>query len=672
MKLPRQKRGISGSRKAHAPYNFVPLPERRSLVFGKSDLGAQPPEEVNKVLNRLPAHDRYSTQKLLTGFLTVGVKTLTPLYVRGMFPLSEFLVQEKGQELTNDYRLLLKNQPEFFHTHNPNEPIIPGSSLRGMVRTLVEIVSYGKITRVSERKLFFRTVDDTAVGIHYRDRMGGNVETGFIRQTEGRYFIKVCSMSRIKRSLLVPDPAELYDGRPPNRTPQWNRSKTWRQYMQVWVLLDGEGNITAINAEEPDDESYLPARLVITGDMNDKKQEFLFFEPDDDAEEVDVSDDIVDRFHDDDQITQWQQKAFDKDKPRKNWRKRDGMLRANLNNMGDPVFFLRENGQLTFFGRAGMFRLPYLTRPLDLVSTQLRNPLDVDIAEAMFGYVRTGDELKVMRDAAVYTPEQLQQGKKLRAYAGRVFVSDAVLDPDQELPHVEETITPRILATPKPTSFQHYIVQQDEDKDGLSHYDDQETVIRGHKLYWHRGRRALEQLRETDQKWLEDGEVKRNSTQHTRMNPVRANKSFTFRIYFENLSDVELGALLWALEPQGDTRKRYRHKLGMGKPLGMGSIELAPTLHITNRKQRYESLFKGDNWETGESAPPDKNALIQAFEKFILTTQNENKQRLAETDRIQVLLKMMEWQDADPGPSRDYMKLGAFKERPVLPDPRDV
>lgn len=168
----------------------------------------------------------------------------------------------------------------------------------------------------------------------------------------------------------------------------------------------------------------------------------------------------------------------------------------------------------------------------------------------------------------------------------------------------------------------------------------------------------------------ENGEVKLNSTQHTRIEPVKANKSFTFRIYFENLSNVELGALLWALEPQGDTQKKYRHKLGMGKPLGMGSIELVPTLHITNRKQRYESLFKGDNWETGEFPPPDKSTLIQAFEKYILTA--ENRQRLAETDRIQVLLKMMEWQDADPGTSRDHMTLDDFRRRPVLPDPRDV
>lgn len=484
MTLPRQKRGISGNRKAHAPYNFVPLPERMSLVFGKSDLDAQPTEEANKVLNRLPAHNRYSTQKLLTGFLTVGLKTLTPLYVRGMFPLSRFLVQEEGKEPANDYRLLLKNQPEFFHTHDPNEPIIPGSSLRGMLRTLVEIVSYGKIMRVSERKLFFRTVDDTAVGIHYRNRMGGNVETGFIRQKDGRYYIKVCSMARVKRSLLVTNPADLYDGRPPNRTPQWDPAQIWRQYMQVWALLDGEGNVSNINVDEPDNDDYLPARLVITGDMQDKKREFLFFEPDDDAEEVDVSEDIVDRFHDDDQITQWQQKAFDKDKPRRNWRKRDGMLRTMLNSLGDPVFFLRENEKLTFFGRAGMFRLPYLNRPLDLVPIALRHPLDVDIAEAMFGYVRTGDELKVMRDAGVYTQEQFQQGNKPRAYAGRVFVTDAVLDPNQELPHVEETFTPKILAIPKPTSFQHYLVQQDEHKDKLSHYDDQKTVIRGHKLYW--------------------------------------------------------------------------------------------------------------------------------------------------------------------------------------------
>ena len=54
-------------------------------------------------------------------------------------------------------------------------------------------------------------------------------------------------------------------------------------------------------------------------------------------------------------------------------------------------------------------------------------------------------------------------------------------------------LTPQILASPKPTTFQHYLVQPDETgatKRDLKHYASkpvEETVIRGHKLYWHKG-----------------------------------------------------------------------------------------------------------------------------------------------------------------------------------------
>lgn len=53
----------------------------------------------------------------------------------------------------------------------------------------------------------------------------------------------------------------------------------------------------------------------------------------------------------------------------------------------------------------------------------------------------------------------------------------------------DETITPSILASPKPTTFQHYLVQTSDEKPELKHYasqPNQDTVIRGHKLYWHK------------------------------------------------------------------------------------------------------------------------------------------------------------------------------------------
>jgi hypothetical protein len=60
-----------------------------------------------------------------------------------------------------------------------------------------------------------------------------------------------------------------------------------------------------------------------------------------------------------------------------------------------------------------MMRLPYLHTPIDFVPEDLRREEDLDLAEAIFGYTKSRGE------------------GKARAYASRVFVGDALLEPGQ-------------------------------------------------------------------------------------------------------------------------------------------------------------------------------------------------------------------------------------------------
>ncbi len=687
LNLPKHK-NPSSDRTASAPYNFVPLPE--VVVTAVDDA------------NDLPDHDRYYPDRH-TGYFEMTLTTKSPLYVRCPFTRAEFDLDEQdkdrnGRKIDNQTRYAdrIKNTPHFFYTRDPNQPIIPGSSLRGMLRSVLEIVSYGKMQWVTEKNLFFRTVDDTAVGQHYRRRMTGRVEAGFLRRTADGYVIKVCHMARVQRNKLS---GHFYEGQEPNKTPRWNGQPC--QWMPVWVRLSNNGKfVEEIRYEHQ--TGWREGRLVITGDVPGKREEFVFLLPADNPEEISVPGDVIERFHDDDQITQWQERAFPKDKPEPNCRDRNGTLRRNPPEPGDPVFFLRENGHLTFLGRAQMFRLPYTNRPIDLVPSDLRRPEDVDYAEALFGFVRTREELEDMKRRDVIS-EMPKQGDKRRAYAGRVFVTDAVLEEGQtDYWLSDEPITPKILAMPKPTAFQHYLTQQEpDDKNRLDHYDSpppHETVIRGHKRYWHQGLSTdegltLDQIRER----IEDERARlhelETSTQHTQFRPVKPGVRFKFRIHFENLSERELGALCWMLHPLGDPEKTYCHHLGMGKPLGMGAVKLEATLYLTNRPRRYSSLLDGDNWQMGMTGPGESlsdrktlKRLTHAFEQHILDALGLNTQRhyLYEVKRIGMLLKMMEWPGypADPNgdrflasqnrPNTRYMTIqpnNEYRERPVLPDP---
>jgi CRISPR-associated protein (TIGR03986 family) len=646
----------------------------------------------------LPNHDAYQPGRH-TGFFTVILETKSPLFVRAGLSRervsnqpSEWEQAERQKNSSNEgipFRALLKNKPEFFYTNDANEPVIPGSTLRGMLRSLLEIVSYGKMNRVSDKRLFFRTVDNTAVGLAYRDRMvgslafGNKVEAGFIQATAGgRYLIRACEVLRVSRDLLFDvlpgggrEPAEtLYEGRGPNMTPKWNY-----QYHPVWVRRSARGREVDDITSRPRDD-YEEGHLVITGNMQDKRKEFVFLIPLEDAATIVVPKEMADRFHDKDQITLWQQRAFPKDKPIQNGRQQKGWLANRTPPEGQPVFFLRERREgetqetLSFFGRAQMFRLPYLRGPKDLIPDYLRKEETVDYADALFGYVRNKK-----------LDTKLLAGDKRIAYAGRVFVSDATLQPGQKNLWLDANyIVPRILGGPQATCFQHYLVQQTARKDSLNHYDTPGATLRGHKIYWTHKQVGMKDI-------IAIPAPPDTSTQHTQFKPLGAGKLFTFKVHFENLSDVELGALCWTLQPQGDPAQQYFHKLGMGKPLGMGKVLLKDiTLEITNRPARYTGLFNGGQWLTGAKTD-EIGPFLTAFDQEMRKKLGLEHQcrSLAEIKRIAILLRMMAEPDFrtdstcrnaiafdDAGtPDLRYMLIidgktgNDYRNRPVLPDP---
>lgn len=613
---------------AHAPYNFVPLPERAI------DVREQPGMET--LDDALPSHNIFRSDRR-HGYFDVTLTTESPLYIRGMLSRDEAINKEAH-----------RNKPAFFHTGNPASPVIPGSSLRGMIRSLVEIVTWGKLTRVTKRQLFYRTVDDSVLGKEYSRRMTGKVEAGFFQQDGS---ILTTTLLRVSRKNLG-NPSELsgfYDGSGPNMTPRWTSSR-WHQYMRVWVQIDTTKSkfVASICSTDPNQTDWKPGILVITGNIPKKQKEFVFLLPEADTERVKVPETMLDRFHDDDQITQWQEKAFPADKPRPNSRKRSGMLVTQPGKYDNPVFFLRENNALVFFGRAGMFRLPYRNSPTTLIPDGLRNPDVIDFAEAMFGFIR---------------PEKRKTGKqgdRERAYAGRLSVTDARIITDISDPF-EPEITPPILGSPKPTAFQHYLVQpQTNDPKKFIHYDSTEAKIRGHKLYWRQRRETATQIPSAT-----TASPAPNDTQHTRMRPVKRGIQFRFRVDFENLTDIELGALAWVLLlGSEDHHPNARHMLGMGKPFGMGVVKLDAQLMLRDWQQRYVSLFSstGTGWSSGDSEVSSSDCL-QAFETFMLRQPNINF-----NNRIAELLSLLTIRD-DQGLNNEVfssMSLEDFKRRSVL------
>ncbi len=109
---------------------------------------------------------------------------------------------------------------------------------------------------------------------------------------------------------------------------------------------------------------------------------------------------------------------------------------------------------------------------------------------------------------------------------------------------------------------------------------------------------------------------------------VQPGTQFTCRLHVTNLSTVELGALLWLLTWRAD----HFHRLGGGKPLGFGSVQVAPLRIVLSRgrvwARRYRVLDAAPTtappedvvaWSATSGTPlkPDDLAPIQAYRQAL-------------------------------------------------------
>jgi CRISPR/Cas system CSM-associated protein Csm3 (group 7 of RAMP superfamily) len=84
--------------------------------------------------------------------------------------------------------------------------------------------------------------------------------------------------------------------------------------------------------------------------------------------------------------------------------------------------------------------------------------------------------------------------------------------------------------------------------------------LRGRKFYWHRKSVLLDS-------------TKVGANQRTEIRPVGAGKSFFFEIAFDRITPDELETLLWVLT-FGEHNATHAHKLGHAKPYGYGSVRV--------------------------------------------------------------------------------------------------
>lgn len=279
--------------------------------------------------------------------------------------------------------------------------------------------------------------------------------------------------------------------------------------------------------------------------------------------------------------------------------------------IGDPVLFEVKDGKMAeHLAFSEIPRLRYQFSPFDLVPEEFR-PGDslenLSFSERLFGTI--GDNTKK------------DEGKKeeLVALSGRVFFEDAK-NYNFKMIDDKNLIILKAFGEPHPTLTTFYLDNTDKD------YNDNEGIhIRGRKFYWHhkdkigtpfsKYRKSVEMPKDTK------GENK--FAYNSSLELMDINNEFEFEVHFENLTDEELGVLIYAIELEDG----LLHKIGKGKAFGLGSCKIEIKEFLLENKDKYKDFLI----EPFEKESKKEDYINKAKEKRYF---DENRKNIKELKAI--------------------------------------
>lgn len=512
------------------------------------------------------------------------------------WPLQDGLSGEIGYQLIADSPLLVGGHQAPATDREPGEVkpfqlpdgryAIPGSSLKGMLRAVVEIAGFGRMRMVDDQRPALRDITGPKVSASYTHKVRDKVKTGFLhRRDDGGQEIVPCSMVRLdhrklEEVLRVHKPIFKARINVKEKYQVWQRHCQKNSWDPLTIRFDlGDHEAVNLGAGE---KSGTP---VFTGQISDstkpkgKYKDFVFY---------DANENHLIRVKQDEWRDFLHIHGDDSGKDEMSW---PGYWREQFRNGESvPVFYLQDGDLL----RIGLAYMPKLAGDFSIHDTiahaseaHLQAPgleHGYDLADLLFGAIG----------------EQQQD-----ALRGRVSCETAIAQGEPQPVQQDGTI----LNGPKPTYFPNYI-SQSVDRNNVNKLSggqyatymeissQKPPLARGFKRYPARP----EKMTEVQQ--LTSGQISNKKVQ-VFLHPLPTGTQFSGRILFHNLKPEELGALLWAMSWNGDNT--LRHGLGMGKSFGFGQVRF--------ELDEYDSRIMPNDPEQSESKL-DMKQLNQWLQRF--------------------------------------------------------
>lgn len=567
-------------RKFVNPYHFVSLAKQLEAKFRDS-------------------YKQKKQQGDLTGWMECTLETKTPIFipnrtktfiktiVRRNDNNEQIEVQVPGYDFFSypdlgDQNLSDQTDSLDLTQVKPAIPVIPGSEIRGMIRSAFEAVTHSCLSTLGKDEQetpLFKRVQWPAM------RPDPNHE-GRVEPAPGRlifkngYKIQPCVRHKIR--------VNQYYAAPPtygkDKDYLLNLQKTHRTDDGIWFtsthIDPGAKTVTAITEVKPTNENGWKRGYVHVGERIIGKRHESIFEIIQDADIVDVSQDAIKNLLHNLKLYEDTTVNIHLEKVGEEQHQHTGYKHLSRELDGRLIYYVEHNGHL-YLCPAMIGREVFYNRLSQIVDSSLHACSKIgELCDACALFGIAGDQKEAAASRLRFTDAHIKGEYDEQA---RKNLYDA----------------PRILkelATPKLSATEFYLKKNPENAD-LWNYDyallwqrkpdgrvdnvggwedlsSYKPQIRGRKFYWHQ-RNPQPYLNEAN-----NNEREKISERNVQIRPLKADKKFSFNIYFDHISQEELNKLLWVLEigESTDLKKRKQaHKIGMGKPLGLGSVQICVT-----------------------------------------------------------------------------------------------
>jgi len=543
-------------------YNFVPAPKENEVFK---------PDWANQVSHDIPFSDGES------GEIELIITAKTPIFIRNGHSQKD---AENNTQRYQEFSCVERNgKKEYF---------IPGSSLKGMFRNVLEIVSKSRMNRIDDKRHAVRQImrtDGVVVDEGYelaQDKIKKTIKAGWLIYQDGKYSIYDCGRPyKIRNTDLdsITDNAFTDHFRKGGLAKlSENFSNRTAKYKYQNVI--GEGNLLHKFENHPLDENDKQSSWV----SRFQKLNYVRFSDDNDAfyghivcvgqaAEYDVKIARKGEYV----FIGKKDEVLSNDKKRLNLSKNrfEDFLFLNRNKKSDeledwgywkdkiddgiPVFYrteIKDNNEVLDFGLTFMYKQFAKNTVKDMEPKYLTtedSKYKLDLADTIFGTIDGEEKLK-----------------------GRVMFSTCKLVNKAVFAGVRKVV----LSTPRSSYFPYYI-KQSSNGQKVARYNTYNTggELRGFKRYPVRNERNVYTQNLSDV----------SDDMKTAFNPLKEESVFIGKVKFHNLRKDEIGALISAITMH-DTKGLF-HSIGYAKPLGYGKVSVDSL--VSGLKYSAEDYIRG-------------------------------------------------------------------------------